>query len=276
MVCENYSSLKNGEDLLSLLLEIGFRHLNREDHWLELGPTHTEHHQVLAKIIFESGDSEAIADLLYAWTSRSNSHESYASLKICMQYLVGLHHLYPFSPRLHYLIAHTIVIIGYQEFKQVGVEVFFKLVDDLQAHVEESDKIEWTSLLLDIIQSTEGIQHLSLPHWELLVVIIVSYGQWLEGSTYSPQTMISLKEAEEWDKLECWIGVVWMLWPREGETAERDLRNTTLALFHQRPGAVQKLEQWMEQWADEWRRIPESFQQICKQAHDGAAQQAGL
>ena len=173
---------------------------------------------------------------------------------------------------------HTIPLIGYQEFKQAGVEGFFKLLDDLQINVEGiDDGYEWGRLLMDIIQSSEGVQHLPYPYWELLVELTVSEPQMLAGSTCSPETMTSLEVAGEWDKLECWMGVVWMLWsPEEGGEAEEDLGCITLSLFHKQQGAIQKLEQWMEQWADGWRQIPESFQQICKKAHDRAAQQARL
>jgi len=50
------------------------------------------------------------------------------------------------------------------------------------------------------------------------------------------------------------------------------------SLFHQRPGALQELEEEMEQWSKEysWVQIPDSFKQICKKAHDKGAQQAIL
>ena len=278
VVCKNYSSLEGGKDLLLLSLEIGFRHLNPKYTWIDAKLTHTEHHLQLAEIVFESDNGEAIADLLQVWTSVGDSHTPYTSLKICAKYLIGLHHLHPFSSRLRQLIMHAILLIGYQEFKQVGVKGFTELLNDLQVHIEDvNDRVGWVRLLLDTVQSSEGIQNLSPPYWELLVMLAVSHSWALEDNTYSPHPMISLKEAEEWDKLECWIGVVWMSWPPEwGETTKEDLGPVTLSLFHQQPGAVQKLEKWMEQWADGQRQIPESFQQIYKQAHDEAAQQAGL
>jgi len=281
VVCKNYSSLESGKDLLLLSLEIGFRHLDPKNPWLKPGLTHTEHHQGLANIIFESGDGEAIADLLYAWTSL-NSLNPYTPLNICASHLISLHYLYPFSSRLQQLIIHAITLIGYQEFEQVGMEGFVGLLNDLQVCVEDAGgNGELTNLLLDTIQSSEGVQHLSTSYWELLVELVVFWSWALEGNTYTftyhSSTMASLEEAEEWDKLECWMGVVWILWPpEEGKTTEEELGHTTLSLFHQQPGTIQKLEQWMEQWADGWRQIPESFQQICKQAHNEAAQQAGL
>ena len=277
VLCKNYSNLKDGKYLLLLSLEIGFCHLNLQSEWIKAKLIHTEHHQELANIIFESKSGEAIADLLCAWTSRSYSHQPYTSLNICAKHLIDLHHLHPFSSRLQKLIIHVIYLISYEKFKQVGVEGFFNFLDDLQVNIDVVDKKGWAELLLDIVQSNEGIQYLSYPYWELLVEPTVSYWFSPERSTYSPKTVMSLKEAEEWNKLECWIGVVWMLWPLErGKTTEEDLGHITLSLFHQQPSAIQKLEQWMEQLADNWGQIPESFQRICKQAHGKAAQQAGL
>ena len=125
VVCKNYPGLENGKDLLLLSLEIGFHHLNFQYRWIEAKLVHTEHHQGLADIVFESKSGEAIADLLYAWTSESNSHQPYTLLNICAKHLIDLHYLHPFPPRLRHMIICSISLIGYQEFKQVGVEGFF-------------------------------------------------------------------------------------------------------------------------------------------------------
>ncbi|KAF9653351.1 hypothetical protein BDM02DRAFT_3107956, partial [Thelephora ganbajun] len=44
-----------------------------------------------------------------------------------------------------------------------------------------------------------------------------------------------------------------------------------IALFRQRPGAVQKLTRWMKQWSEKrGKDVPASFQQVCKQSHEAA------
>jgi len=56
--------------------------------------------------------------------------------------------------------------------------------------------------------------------------------------------MVFLQDAKEWDKLACWISVVWMIWPPEdGGATEEDLENVMLSLLHQQPGALQKVEE---------------------------------
>lgn len=104
--------------------------------------------------------------------------------------------------------------------------------------------------------------------------LVAYYSDELRDITYIPHIMLSLEDKQEWDKLECWITIVWMVWPPEsGGTKEEDLKHVMLLLFYQQPGALQKLEEQMEKWSWE---IPESFQQICKQAHDEVAQQVTL
>ena len=279
-ICENYSTLQSAKDLLLLSFEIGFRHINPRHEWIEIKLIHTEHHQKMANIVFSSGDSEAIADLLCAWTSKSNSHTPYPQLHICAEHLIGLHHLHPFSLRLRSHIIHAIELLGYQEFEQVGVEGFIRLLNDLQICTKDLDnEFAWAGLILDTIKSPEGIEHLSLFYWELLVELAAYWSDELEASTYSPNTMVSLRNAKEWDKLKCWITTVWLVWlPEGGKAMEEDIKHMMLSLFHQQPTIFQKLEEQMEQWGNmwSWNKVPESFQQICKQMHDEVAQQGAL
>ena len=263
VVCENYSHAVEGKELLLLSLIIGFRHLDPKDHWVEVKLTHTNHHKQMANIVFENGDDEAVADLLHVWTSYSRSHGPPTWLSICARHLISLQ---PSSLRLRQLVIRTIMSIGYQGFEQVGVEGFVGLLDHLQISIEDIDhKGDWVKLLLDAAQSSEGAQNLPHKYWETLVELAVSYPWLLEGgNNYSPHTMVSLEDAEEWEKLECWMGIVWMVWPPGcGKTTKEDLQHITLLLVHQRPGVIQKLGQWMERWSKRSSKdIPEAFQQI--------------
>ena len=275
LICENYSTLGGAKELLLLSLEAGFRYINpgRE---IKADLIHTEHHQKLANIVFSCGDGEAIADLLCAWTSESH----YPQLNICVEYLIGLHHLYPFSSRLQSHIINAIGLIGYQQFEQVEAEEFVRLLSDLEAYTGyQFNGHGWLRLLLDGIKSSNGIQYLSHSDWKWLVERVAYWSDELETSTYSPDTMVFLVDTKEWDKLKCWITIVWLVWPPEGgQTTEEDLENTMFSLFHQQPGALQELEEEMEQWSKEWpwNQIPESFKRICKKAHDKEAQQVIL
>ena len=273
-IYENRESLEDWESLLVVCLQIGFRHLDFQCQYIEAEITHTGHHRGFIDVVFKGQQSEAIADLLHAWTVRYHFHEPARELLgFCAGHLAGLHNLVTFSSRLRRLVIRSVEVIGYKGFEGVGVEKFVELLDHLHVTIDDMDETDrWKELLLDIIQSLEGTQHLSHWYWELLAELVVSasWPVYLDPA-HGLQTMKFLTEAKEWSKLEWWMGIVWILLPQE---AEGDLRDSMLLLFRQRPGATQKLEQWMERWSQKRpsNRIPESFRQLCKQAH-GAAQQ---
>jgi len=267
VIYENRQSLRDWKGLLLTSLEIGFRRLDRRDLFSSLTLTHTEHHLEMVDVVFGSQNSEAIADLIHAWNI---GYSPYISLGTCTERLVCLHNLVPFSPRLREFVIHSVDTIGYGGFEKVGVARLVELLDYL--HIGTGDVIlldGWVSLLLDTLRTSEGIQLLSHWYWELLVEFVIL---WPSDVTYNPQTMTSLVETQEWSKLECWIGIVWVLWPPEADgITEEDLGRSTLLLFRQRPGAFGKLEQWMERWSQiNDKNIPDSFQRICEQAREVA------
>lgn len=305
VVCENSEKLTDGTKLLLLALEIGFRHFDPHEEQIKAKLTHTDHHQKLASIVFKSWGSryygEVTTDLLHAWISKSSSHQPYPLLKMCAGHLISL---WSFSPRLRRLVIRAIELIDYQEFEQVRVGEFSELLDRLCVGVEDMKSepqseepdlhriSRWAEILLetirrsyeeDTIQSTEGDAdqppkgiRLSNLYWEFLVEFAILGQRWPKRCAYSPKIISSLLEAEEWEKLECWIGAVWMLWPLEdGGTIEEDLRHATLSLFHRRPSAIEKLKRSMERGRDWDTYVPASFWQICEQACPEVAQQDG-
>ena len=280
VICKNYQSLGGWKSLLLVCLEIGFRRLDSRRPFIEAGLPHTEHHRKLVDVVFESRKSEAIADLLRAWTTTDHSFgpAAPALVGLCTAHLVGLHNLVPFSSRLRLLVIRSVELIGYKGFKGVGVEGFTDLLNHLSVTVEDMDnKFHWVIILLDFLQSPKGVQHLSRWYWKLLVELVISIPctwplRYELRVAYSPQITTSLTETQEWGKLECWMGIVWMLWPPgPGRMTEEDFDRTMPLLFHQRPGAAQNLKQWMDRWSQICNMyVPESFQRICKQAHEAA------
>jgi hypothetical protein len=279
VICANRQSLDDWERLLFVCLEIGFRHLDFQAQGIEAVLTHTEHHQGLVDVVFQSQESEVIADLLHAWTTQSMSHSPARTLLgFCVGHLVGIHDLVPFSPRLRRLIIRSVGVVGYKGFEGVGVERFIGLLNHLDVSAKDiSNPSQWANLLSETFQTSEGAQHLSHRYWELLVELEILLPVRLRDKiAYNPQVMMFLTEAQEWSKLEYWMGIVWMVWPPgSGGITEEDLDHSMLLLCCQRPGAVQKLEQWMEQWGQTTGNyIPESFERICKQAQETAQQDA--
>ena len=279
-ICENRQILPDWESLLLTCLEIGFRHLDPQDRLSAVVLTHTEHRLEMVDVVFKSRKSETIADLLHAWvTGGTYEAPTYTLLGFCIGHLVGLHDVVPFSPRLRRLVIRSVECIGYGGFERVGVERFVELLNHLRVTVEDMNwKSVWIRHLLDTLQSSEAAQNLSPWYWELLVELGISELP-LQGREipYSPQIVSFLTEAQEWIKLECWIGIVWMVWPPgAGGMIKKDFDRSMVLLFRQRPGAAQKLKHWIEQWSERCGKdIPKSFQQIYKQAH-GAAQRDAL
>jgi hypothetical protein len=279
VICKNHEIFEDWESLLLVCLEIGFRHFDLQCQSIEVRIDSSEHHRGLVDVVFKSQESEVIADLLQAWTMGGwHSEPGRTLLGSCAGHLVGLHNLVPFSSRLRRLVIRSVELIGYKGFEGVGVERLIGLLDHLHVAVEDMDeKGNWVKLLSDTIQSPEGTQRLSNRYWESLVELAVSKPWWLTlDPTHSLQIIVSLTEAEEWSKLECWMGIFWMGMSWEADAVpEGDLGHSMLLLFRQRPGSVQKLEQWIERCSQiRGDDIPESFKQICERAHEAAQQDA--
>ena len=275
VVYENRQNLGDWERLLLVCLGIGFCHLNFT--WsTEATLTHTEHHRGLVDVVFKSQEGEVIADLLRAWTMFGTPPElGVRLLSSCAGHLVCLYNLVPFSPRLQRLVIRSVELIGYGGFEGVGVGRFVELLNHLHVTAEDmDDELLWAKLLFDTVRSIEGAQHLSHSCWELLVELIVSGSQRMTPDlTHSLQIITSLTEAKEWGKLECWMGILWML--GSGEMLEEDLEHSMVLLFRQRPGAFRKLEQWMERWSQiNSGDIPERFKRTCERAHEAAQRDA--
>ena len=271
VIYENRQSLNGWEGLLLTCLEIGFRHLDPRGPSIAPTLTHTEHHLGMVDIVFESQNGDAIADLLHSWTIGRSLH---IPSDTCVERLVCLHNLVPFSSRLRRLVIRSVQLVDYEGFEGVGMERFVGLLNHLRVAAEDIDhEYDWARLLLSTIKSFEGTRLLSQWYWESLVELVISRKMWLRYEiTYNPQIMVFLTEAQEWNKLECWMGTVWMSWPPEADgITEEDLSSSMLLLFRQRPGAFQKLERWMERWSqmrNESNIVRESFQRICKQAQE--------
>ena len=267
VILENYSSLADEKRLLFLLLQIGFRHLDPQHPRISTELAHTKHHQQMVNVVFETGDEEVIADLFHAWTSHSDSHQPPPSLGVCVGRLIGF---CPSSRRLRRLAIRSVELIDHRGFKEVGTREFCRLLDHLHVGVNDMDKEDrWVNLLTAIIRRPEGVRCLPCPYWELLVESSLSGSLQPGGMTWDPDITTTLESNQDWGKLECWMGIVWMLWPPEtGITTEADLRHVSLSLFRQRPGSVWKLG-WrlVERWREERPEgVPESFRRVCDQA----------
>ena len=236
---------------LLVCLKAGFRHLDPWRPPTDITLTHTEHHQGLVDEVFKNPKNEKIADLLHTRTlGRRLAGPTDPLDSIIVERLVGLHD--QFSSRLRRLVIRFVEVVGYKGFEGVGVEVFVELLDRLGVEVEDMDeKRNWMSLLFDVIRSHKGASLLPDSYWKLLVELTISEQLPPEfENTPAAKIAMSLTDADEWDKLECWIGIVWMCSDSQDafNVALEDLEGCALMLFQQRPGARQRLEQRMGEW----------------------------
>ena len=100
----------------------------------------------------------------------------------------------------------------------------------------------------------------SIHYWKHLAELATRW--YLSGITYNPDVTTSLIDAQEWDKLECWVGIVWIACPPEPDDVAKELEDAMEALEKKRPGALRKR---MERWSEEHGGLPlpKSFQQTC-------------
>ena len=223
---------------------------------------HTPHHQPMVDIVFGSQQDEIVADFLHAWTSRGAAHNPPASLVMCAKHLVDLPNPSS-SPRLRRLVVRSVGLIGHKGFEKAGVENFVGLLNRLCVSVDDvglGSRSKWTGLLLGVIESPEGRDYLSYSYWELLLELGSSYhGVPIGLVHYDSRVMISLQATREWDKLACWICVVWLEWSLYLDVLSRDLEHAMLSLFRQRPDSIQKLEEWGRTRDTIYRRLSSGF-----------------
>jgi len=270
VICEHYLDLEAksgmGRTLLFLSLEIGFRHLDfRTQDNADIELDHTEHHRQMVDVVFKHGSDEVIADFLHTWTSGCSHFGSpHDSLHTCASHLAELKRLQSFSPRLRHLLISSIGHINHRRFsEQVGGESLIDLLDHLHVRFEDVKSHDhWAEFLLSVIQSVEGTRNLSYSHWEVMVELIGSKGRgFLHYMVYNPLVIGSLEDTGEWDRLGCWIAVVWAIW---GPNEAANLESATLSLFHRQPGTFQKLAQRIEILQRSGPKI-EPFRILCEQ-----------
>jgi hypothetical protein len=211
-IYENREKLWDWWHLLSLCLKIGFRRLDSWRGHIPVTLTHTEHHRELVGVVFEDRESEAIADLLRAWSLNGDfSGPDDTLVSTCIERLVGVHDLVASSLILRRSVLRFIQAC-YDKFRGVGEKELIELLDHLCVGAEEMEnKQKWKMLLSDMVQSSEGAQHLPRPYWELLLELLIP-DRWPSGFGVANISKIarSLIDFQEWEKLECWIVIAWM------------------------------------------------------------------
>ena len=101
---------------------------------------------------------------------------------------------------------------------------------------------------------------MAIQHWELLAKLVTE--GFVKKPTHNPDVTISLIGADERDKLECWMSVVWMVWRPQPGNVGKELEDAMDLLGKERRGTVGKrIEQWKKKYP--YGRMPEAFQRTC-------------
>ena len=228
--------------LLSITLDIGFRLVVPSRDWSALHLLHTSHHERMFEAAFSSNDDEFIADAVSVWIV-GDDHTPPGS---CARYFAKrVERSKPFSPRLRRVTIRVIERIWRNELNVSGLETVY-LLNRLSVNVDDMvDRYSWAGLLVDAIRSPAGLEHLSFHYWRLLDKMLVDGRLNVYLGSRDIELMISLEEAEDWEKLVAWMMIIWSFLPGSSILAFKtmeDIKRVTLKSLLQRPSALPRFE----------------------------------
>jgi hypothetical protein len=251
-------------DLLPTTLEIGFRLITPGGDQPALRSYHTSHHDRMFETAFSSGDDDLIADTLSVWVV----DDDWAPPGPCVRYLTKrMEGDTPFSPRLRQVSIQAIEHTWRGELEVSGSETVH-LLNRLDVDIDDMvGKGIWMQLLVGVICIPAGLESLSSHYWRLLDKLASGAAlPWVPGS-FNVEVIGSLEKAEDWERLEVWMVVVWRyLRSFMPMFAMGDIERVTLELFLRRAPALQRFEALCE-WGAFWVHEKAELQRICEQAH---------
>jgi hypothetical protein len=225
--------------ILSLSLAVGFRHI-RYQYSLPTRLSHTSHDEWMLDTIFTRGDDDAIADavcleIVDTFAPRFGSW-SRRLIKLTERDR-------PLSPRLRWTILHFVQTVGDRALRVAELE-FVCLLNNLKVSVGEAGDAgqAWMQLLIYVLLTPTGQERLSSHYWLLLGSLISVLPQCHFADDRQTDLMKSLEEAQDWEKLETWMLVVWWSRCRFDSVPIQDIERATLTLFRQRPSAIPRFE----------------------------------
>jgi hypothetical protein len=230
--------------ILSLSLAIAFRHIGSKDDFLRGRLSHTPHDEWMLDTIFTRGDDDAIADALYVGIV---DDEVTLSGSWTRRLLKLIERGRPFSPRLRWTILHFVQKVGYRVSRNAELE-FVCLLNNLEVSVGETGDAgrAWMVLLIYVLSTPMGQGRLSSHYWLLLGNLISVFPEWHFADDRQTDLMKSLEGAQDWEKLETWMLVIWWSGYNSGPVPIQDIERATLTLFRQQPSAIPKFEDLLE------------------------------
>jgi hypothetical protein len=228
-------------DLLPTALEIGFGLVRPLRNQPALRLDHTPHHDRMFEATFSSGDDEVVANAVCVWVVCGDR----APLGSCMRYLAKhVERGTPISARLRQMSIHAIEHTWRSELEVSGPETVF-LLNRLNVDVDDMvEKDEWVQLLVGTICLPPGPESLSSHYWCLLDKLPLAADFLVTAGSRKMEVMRSLEEAEDWEKLEVWMVVVWQALSSYNTPLSmmEDIEQATLKLLSQRPSALPRFK----------------------------------
>jgi hypothetical protein len=246
--------------LLPIILEIGF-HLVGPGHKSSLLLNHTSHHEWMFKVAFSSDNDETIADAVNVWIvcgiqTPPGSFVSYLARRAESSR--------PFSPRLQQAVMQVIRFLNWKP-KESGLEAIH-LLNHLSPSVDDVvEKRRWAQLLAGVICLPTGLESMSPHYWHLLGKSALGTDFSGTPGSQSVEMMRSFEEAEDWEKLEVWMLVVWQSLPQFTSAATVGAGPVTRKLLLQRPSTLQRFKDLCERGSLYYSRRAQ-LKQVCDRA----------
>ena len=249
--------------LLPAILEIGFRLAGPGHDGLALDLNHTSHHGRVFELAFSSHNDEVIADAVSLWIVGGDPAPpgSFAG-----HFAKRVDRSRPFSPRLRQVIIHAIELINYNALEVLGLEPI-RLLNHLNVDADDMVKeYVWVRLLAGVICLPAGLESLSPHYWCLLDKLSLGTNFYGTPGLRGAELMRSLEEAEDWEKLEVSMVVIWQSIPSLTPTSlMEDVERVTLKLLSRRPSALLRFETLYER-GSLYHSPKSELRRICDQA----------
>ena len=253
--------------LLSITLEIGFHLATPNHHQPATRLDHTLHHEWVFATAFSGDDDGVIADAVSIWIV-CGEYKPPGSL--ARYFTKRVERGTPFSSRLRRLSIYAIEDIWRSELDVSGLETV-RLLNCLNVDTDDmKDEYEWVQLLVDVIRSPAGLKNLSSHYWRLLDKLALAKNLGVTFGSLEAAVMRLLKDAEDWDKLELWMVVVWLSLKSPGGLMSepmRDIEQVTLELLLRQPSALRRFESLCEMGVL-WPEEKVELLRICDQARE--------
>jgi hypothetical protein len=248
--------------LLSTILKIGFRLVGPGDDWSTLHLRHTHHHKRVFETAFSSDDDEVIADAASIWIVGGDQAPPGSFARY---FAKRVERSTPFSRRPRQISIRVIERTLHGQLETAGLETV-RLLNRLDVDVDDMVRQDvWAQLLVDVVRVPAGLENMSSHYWRLLGELSLAASLVTPGSR-DVEVMRSLETAEDWEKLEVWVVVVWSSLSQSPPTSTmEDIERATLDLLLRRPSVSPRFEALCER-GSLYPSHRDKLWQVCKQA----------